>query len=156
MCDTFTETYFFLSSRGGRIMRIEAFILVFISVFMHAAWNFMSKKDSPSSAFYLLAAAAGGVVWTGALFFCQVDITALPWKFWMFFLISNCFEVLYFLALSNGYKKGDISLVYPLGRALPVILIAFGISTKMEIAHFFLHCNRHVLPTTILQRDEAG
>ena len=124
MCDTFTETYFFLSSRGGRIMRIEAFSLVFISVFMHAAWNFMSKKDSPSSAFYLLAAAAGGVVWIGALFFCQVDITALPWKFWMFFLISNCFEVLYFLALSNGYRKGDISLVYPLGRALPVILIA--------------------------------
>jgi len=108
----------------GETVKIEAFVLVFISVFMHAAWNFMSKKDSPSMALYLLAAAAGGLIWSGALFFCQVDVMALPWQFWAFFLISNCFEVLYFLALSHGYRQGDISLVYPLGRALPVILVA--------------------------------
>ena len=105
-------------------MTIEAFILVFISVFMHAAWNFMSKKDSPTPAFFFLAAAAGAVFWIAGACFSQVDIAALPAKFWWLFLISNVFEVLYFTSLAYGYRHGDISLVYPLGRSLPVLLIA--------------------------------
>lgn len=105
-------------------MTLKAFILIFASVFMHAAWNFMSKKESPTAVFYLLAAAAGTVFWLPWSFFCGIDVSALPVKFWIVFLISNFFEVLYFTALARGYRRGDISLVYPLGRALPVLMIA--------------------------------
>lgn len=105
-------------------MTLIAFALIFASVFMHAAWNFLSKKVNPSPAFYCLAAAVGGIFWLPAAFFSQVPLGELPWKFWGVFLISNFFEVLYFVALARGYRRGDISLVYPLGRALPVIMVA--------------------------------
>ena len=122
-------------------MDFKAFILVFISVFMHAAWNFMSKKESPSLAFYWIAAAAGGIIWVWGIWACKIDFSMLDGRFWLFFLISNCFEVLYFTALSYGYRHGDISLVYPLGRSLPVLLIAvvttiFGIGKTPSICAF--------------------
>lgn len=105
-------------------MSLIAFILVFISVFMHASWNFLSKKDSPTLAFFWLSSVAGGVFWTFFAIFSGVDFWNLPWQFWVFWLLSNGFEVLYALSLAHGYKHGDISLVYPLGRSLPVLFIA--------------------------------
>ena len=36
-------------------MTLTAFLLVFLSVFLHAIWNFLSKKTNPSGAFYLLS-----------------------------------------------------------------------------------------------------
>ncbi len=105
-------------------MSISAFLLIFLSVFMHAAWNFLGKKDSPTMAFFWLAGVAGALFWLPGAFLAQVDFPALPGKFWLFFLISSCFEVLYMTALAFGYRNGDISLVYPLGRSLPVLLIA--------------------------------
>lgn len=105
-------------------MNLTAFLLIFMSVFMHAAWNFMSKKDSPSIAFYMLAAFAASLFFIPAAFCSGIDFVLLPGKFWWLFLISNFFEILYFVALSYGYRKGDISLVYPLGRSLPILLIA--------------------------------
>ena len=113
-------------------MTLKAFLLIFASVFMHAAWNFMSKKESPTAAFYMLAALAGTLFWLPWSFFSGIDLAALPGKFWAVFLISNFFEVLYFTALAHGYRHGDISLVYPLGRALPVLMIA-GLTAAFHI-----------------------
>lgn len=105
-------------------MTLTAFVLVFISVFMHATWNFLSKKDSPTLAFFWLSSLAGGVFWISGAVFSGVEFWNLPGSFWGFFLLSNLFEVLYSLALAYGYRNGDISLVYPLGRSLPVLLTA--------------------------------
>ncbi len=113
-------------------MSITAFLLIFLSVFMHAAWNFLGKKESPTIAFFWLAGVAGAVFWIAGAVFSGVDIMALPPRFWLFFLISSCFEVLYMTALAFGYRNGDISLVYPLGRSLPVLLIA-AITTLLGI-----------------------
>ncbi len=105
-------------------MSLTAFLLVFISVFMHAGWNFIGKKESPSSAFFLIAAFAGGIFCLPFTLFSGVDIFAIPMKFWLVLLCSCAFNGVYFFALASGYRNGDISLVYPLGRSLPVLLTA--------------------------------
>ena len=105
-------------------MTLTAFILVFISVFMHAAWNFLGKKESPSAAFFLLASGAGTVFCLPFILFSEVSLLAIPLEFWLILILSVSFNLVYFVALAGGYRHGDISLVYPLGRALPVLLTA--------------------------------
>lgn len=119
-------------------MSLTAFLLIFLSVFMHAAWNFLGKKDSPTIAFFWLAGVAGGIFWIAGALLCGINLTELPAQFWKYFLISSGFEVLYMSALAYGYRYGDISLVYPLGRSLPVLLVAavtaiFGIGKTPSV-----------------------
>lgn len=105
-------------------MTLEAFILVFVSVFLHAGWNFLSKKTLPSLAFYAIATASAAVAWLPVLFWARIDLTSLPLSFWLLWLVSISFEFIYFLGLTNAYRRSDISLVYPLARAVPVLLTA--------------------------------
>lgn len=105
-------------------MNLTAFLLILVSVFMHAAWNFLGKKESPSSAFFFIAAVAGAIFCLPFVFFSGVEFSSIPAKFWYILIFSAGFNLVYFFSLAAGYRSGDISLVYPLGRSLPVILTA--------------------------------
>ncbi len=105
-------------------MSFTAFVLIFLSVFLHAAWNFLSKKGNPSGAFYLLMGVAGTVITFFALPLSDLSLSELPGKFWLFLAGSFFFEMFYNLGLAYGYRAADISLIYPMGRAMPVLLIA--------------------------------
>jgi drug/metabolite transporter (DMT)-like permease len=113
-------------------MNLTAFLLILVSVFMHAAWNFLGKKESPSSAFFFIAAVAGALFCLPFVFFSGVDFFAIPAKFWYILIASVSFNLIYFFALASGYRCGDISLVYPLGRSLPVLLTA-GVTMLLNI-----------------------
>ena len=105
-------------------MTFGAFLLVFGSVFLHAGWNFLSKKKIPSLAFYGLMSSTSALLWL-PFFFCSGLISAgLPPVFWLIWLGSVGFEFLYISGLAHAYRTDDISLVYPLARALPVIMTA--------------------------------
>lgn len=125
--------------RTGKItMTLFAFVLVFVSAFLHVGWNFISKNHRPSLAFYLLMSGAASMIClpfflTTKLYHMLFD---LPIRFLLFVLLSVVCEVLYIGALARGYRKGDISLVYPLMRALPVLFtglftIFFSIGTPL-------------------------
>lgn len=105
-------------------MTLTAFILILISVFLHAGWNFLSKSKKPSAAFYLLASMTSVVLWLPFFLFCEAEWSALPGRFWLLVLSSGFFEVLYFLGLFQAYRKSDISMAYPLARAMPVLMVA--------------------------------
>ena len=102
-------------------MTLTAFGLIFVSVFMHAAWNFISKKSNPNLAFYLVLSAAAAVPYFIIACFCGINILHLSQRFWIYFLASNVFECIYATGLCYAYRKSDISLVYPMGRSLPVL-----------------------------------
>ena len=105
-------------------MSVTAAVLIFISVFMHVAWNMLSKTTRPSTAFYLIMNFVGGIIWLP--FFIQSASAfwgVSPLFYWL--LAGSClFEVIYMYGLAHGYKHGDISLIYPLVRALPVVMLA--------------------------------
>src|SRR5690606_5071820 len=42
----------------------------------------------------------------------------------MLLAITGIFQSLYFFGLSRGYSSGDFTVVYPVARALPVLILA--------------------------------
>ena len=112
-----------------------AFVLIFFSVFLHAAWNTISKSGHPSVAFYSLMTGTAALIWLPFLIFGSWNPFSMSWQFWLLMLFSVIGEVLYTLGLARAYRKGDISLVYPVARALPVLMVPavtliFGLGTK--------------------------
>ncbi len=105
-------------------MTLAAFFLVLVSVFLHAGWNFLSKKTVPSLAFYALSSATAALLWLPGFLLSGIRTAELPPGFWGLWLASVAFEFIYLLGLSRAYRRSDISLAYPLARALPVLLTA--------------------------------
>ena len=105
-------------------MTFFAFVLVFASVFLHVTWNFISKRSRPSLAFYMLMSGTAALIWLPFFLTSDLRIAELPPYFFVFFLGSVAAEVLYVAGLAYAYRKSDISLVYPLVRAIPVLLVA--------------------------------
>ncbi len=97
--------------------------LVLFSTLLHASWNILAKRGSGAPDLFprvLLVLSIPGVLigllteWRGA---------ALLPAVWPFLLATGACQAAYFLGLTMGYRCGDLSLVYPLVRALPVLLV---------------------------------
>lgn len=106
------------------VMTLTAVVLIVISAFMHAGWNFVSKRRSPSLAFFFLTAVAAALVMSPLLVMQRRTLPFIPGSVWFLILATGVAQAVYFWGLSGAYKRGDISLAYPLARALPVLFIA--------------------------------
>lgn len=103
-------------------MTWTAIALVLLSTVLHAGWNLLGKRQSPSLAFFLLAMLAAGVAGL-PLLLTQRDWLALPLAFWWLLLASGFCQALYMAGLAWAYARGPVSMLYPLARALPVLLV---------------------------------
>lgn len=104
-------------------MTATATILLIISAFTHAGWNFISKKEHPTQAFYLVANTIGVICALPILFYYASFIHWFPSSVWIIVLMSGFFLAAYMEALAGSYRAGDISIAYPLARSLPVIFV---------------------------------
>ena len=104
-------------------MTITATILLIISAFTHAGWNFISKKEHPTQAFYLVANTIGVICILPILFYFRAFILFIPASVWVIVVLSGFFLAAYLEALAGAYRAGDISIAYPLARSLPVIFV---------------------------------
>jgi drug/metabolite transporter (DMT)-like permease len=104
-------------------MTIFCIILVLISAGMHASWNLICKSKSPSGAFFLIATT------TSLIALAPVTIYLLPmWKeipssVWWMLAATGTVQSLYYIGLGNAYRVCEVSLAYPLARALPVLFV---------------------------------
>ena len=105
-------------------MSIFAFFLIFVSVFLHVAWNFISKSVKPSLAFYMLMSLTASLIWLPFFIASDLKLAEMPGEVWLLVSGSIAAEVMYVAGLAYAYRRSDISLVYPLVRALPVLMIA--------------------------------
>lgn len=106
-------------------MSVTATILLLISAFTHAGWNFISKKEHPTQAFYLVANTIGVICVLPILCFYWNVIPLIPRSVWIIVVMSGFFLAAYLQALAGAYRTGDISIAYPMARALPVIFVFF-------------------------------
>ena len=113
-------------------MSFPAFWLILLSIFLHVGWNLISKKSQPTAAFYLLTSVTSFLLYLPCTFFAGIEWGALGTGFWLFVLLSILSENLYFIGLFKTYRSTDISLAYPMVRALPVLLVA-GVTTLCGI-----------------------
>jgi drug/metabolite transporter (DMT)-like permease len=110
-------------------MTNTAIILITISVFAHAGWNLLSKHR-PSLAFFLVAEATSMLILLPVLWYNRPLLAWVPVQAWWLVLASGFFHASYFTLLAGAYRHGDMSLAYPMLRALPVLMIT-GIGLMM-------------------------
>ena len=105
-------------------MTLFAFCLVMLSALLHASWNVLSKGSKPSASFFMLASMTSVVLWFPVFCYSDLRLLDLPLKFWLIMVVSGASEALYFLGLFKAYRRNDVSLAYPMARALPVLMVA--------------------------------
>lgn len=118
----------------NRCVPLSAAFLLICSAILHAAWNLASKRNlsqnaalhpNGSSVATMFAANLAGC----ALFFPLIwlppwPILHLPEAVWLCLAVTGAFEALYYVALTRAYQSGDLSVAYPLARAVPALLVA--------------------------------
>ncbi|MBN3562860.1 hypothetical protein JYB63_11885 [Amphritea spongicola] len=104
-------------------MSAMAIGLILISTLLHAGWNSMGKKSGTSISFYMWATACGMLIFSPFLLEVWRDVVAMPAKFWWLILASGICQTVYLVGLAKAYQGGDLSIVYPLARALPVLIV---------------------------------
>ena len=108
-------------------MSIEALALILAAAIIHAAWNLLNKQASGGATFTWLVAVLS------AVFYAPVTITIIEiWQLKVGFIEiglmagSAALHTAYFVLLNQGYRVGDLSLVYPLARGTGPLLSIIG------------------------------
>jgi drug/metabolite transporter (DMT)-like permease len=97
--------------------------IILVSAAMHAVWNFIGKAKAPSAAFFTIATIATVVACIPLYLFFAARLESVPLLVWAFLLATAFFHAAYYIALAGAYRRHDISFVYPLTRALPVLWV---------------------------------
>lgn len=98
-------------------MSTTAFFLVILAGLIHALWNIAAKKAGGDVRFAGLTALIMAVVWAPVGLYVGKDVIG-AWGYleWTFIGLSGILHVLYFIVLLRGYRKADLTVVYPLAR----------------------------------------
>ena len=104
-------------------MTLGALILILAAAFIHASWNLLNKRASGHVTFTWLAAFLSAIIYTpvslGVIFVTQYKIGIAET---MLMAGSAVLHSAYFILLNQGYRVGDLSVVYPLARGTGPLL----------------------------------
>ncbi|WP_432696251.1 EamA family transporter [Marinobacterium sp. YM272] len=104
-------------------MTAQAIALILVSALLHAGWNLIGKRTAQTVRFYAFAMGFGMLIFSPLLVRAWDDVIDMPAAFWLLLILSGLCQTLYMTGLSYAYRAGDLSLVYPLARAIPVLLV---------------------------------
>jgi len=101
----------------------SALTLILVAAVIHATWNLLNKQASGHATFTWLVAVLSAVLYAPA------TITVIEvWRMKIDFVTvgmmagSAALHTAYFVLLNQGYRLGDLSLVYPLARGTGPLL----------------------------------
>ena len=104
--------------------------LVAISAVLHVAWNVRLKTagDPLRAATVGMLAASIGIVPVGIAAWWASGAPTLPVEGIVLGVVSGTVEAAYFVLLSAAYRRGDLSVVYPIARGTaPLLAVAIGV-----------------------------
>jgi drug/metabolite transporter (DMT)-like permease len=107
-----------------------AILLVLLSTVTHAAWNALVKRNHPAAAFFLAANLIGVLLLIPVFFALRALLAGIPPSVWRSLAAAGFFQALYYIALAAAYRAGDMSVAYPLARAVPVLLTTVAVSAR--------------------------
>ena len=104
-------------------MTLGALILILAAAFIHASWNLLNKRASGHVTFTWLVAFLSAIFYTPVAL-AVIFVTHLQIGFVELGLMagSAALHSAYFVLLNQGYRVGDLSLVYPLARGTGPLL----------------------------------
>jgi uncharacterized membrane protein len=116
---------------------VEPFVigLVAVSAVLHVAWNIRLKTagDPLRAAKIGMLAASIGIVPAGLLVWWMDGAPPLPAEGVALGIASGIVEAVYFVFLAAAYRRGDLSVVYPIARGTaPLIAVAVGVTLLGE------------------------
>ena len=113
-------------------MPLSALALVVLAGFIHASWNIVAKKAGGDVRFSFFTSVVMMVAW--APLGLWLAWSAVPlWGLleWGLIVVSGVLHSVYFIILLRGYRKADLTVVYPLARGSGPLLSSL-------VAIFFL------------------
>jgi drug/metabolite transporter (DMT)-like permease len=111
-------------------MIVQAVVLALAAAGLHAMWNVRLKSagDPLKATARAMAASAVLITPAGAVVWLLAGRPSFPPEALLLVVLSALGEFAYFNFLSAAYRRGDLSLVYPLARGTaPLLAIAAGI-----------------------------
>lgn len=110
-------------------MTISGFLLVLTAAFCHAGWNFFVKRiNGGPELVWLFSIVSVGLYLPVAVFIYVTEKPDIGWFEFAFIVASAILHLGYFLLLQQGYRRGDLSLVYPTARATgPFLSTTFAV-----------------------------
>lgn len=113
-------------------MPLSALVLVILAGLIHACWNIAAKKAHGDARFAFFIAAITVLVWAPVgLVLGWQQIPGWGLAAWALVCASGLIHVAYFIVLLRGYRKADLTVVYPLARGSGPL-----ISSTLAIAWF--------------------
>lgn len=95
----------------------HAFALVIAAGLIHAVWNIAAKKAGGDSRFACFTNLILMVVWAPVgLYFGWAEVPHWGRTEWTLIAVSGVIHTLYFVTLLRGYRKSDLTIVYPMAR----------------------------------------
>ena len=104
-------------------MALTSTVLILLSAFCHALWNFYSKSSRDTRIFFFWCGFYTLVI---AFIAFGIKQPVIPKPVWIYILGSAFVHLLYKLSLTHAYTVGEISFVYPITRAAPAFLPLFA------------------------------
>jgi drug/metabolite transporter (DMT)-like permease len=98
-------------------MTVSALLLVIAAALLHAIWNLITKQVNGGLPFFWLISLFSAILYLPFVLY-QLDKEHIPFTNMIlgFALISAILHLLYFVVLQLGYRKADLSVVYPVAR----------------------------------------
>src|SRR6266436_8702561 len=128
----------------GAIPDIKSFVplavlpLVLLAAVFHAAWNALLKASENPLSLATRALTWGTIVSLPpvAVAWLATGRPGLPWAGWLLALGSAFLELIYFITLSTAYRRGELSVVYPIARSTaPLLAVLVGLLLLGERLH---------------------
>ena len=109
-------------------MTSVSLLLVVLAAFIHASWNLLLKRTASVGPVFVFACTLVSCVayapW--ALYLVVKGAIAWNWTVAGVILLSGSIHLAYSLCLQHGYRKADLSVVYPVARGTGPMLSFFG------------------------------
>ena len=119
-------------------MPLAVLPLVLLAAVFHAAWNALLKASENPLSLATRAVSWGTVVSLPpvAVAWVVAGRPGLPLAGWLLALASAFLELLYFITLSTAYRRGELSVVYPIARGTaPLLAVLVGLTLLGERLH---------------------
>ncbi len=113
-----------------------AVILVVISAVMHALRNFYTKQAGDKQVFVWWYEVAGMLFFTPVFVSILVKEGPSSFVFAPIILVSGVLHFIYWCVFSKALEKGDLSLVYPIMRSSPALILLISIILLHEQVSF--------------------
>lgn len=106
-------------------MPLDAFLLVLLAGLIHAGWNIAAKHAGGDTRFAWFSSALIAVIWAPVgWWFALEELPRWGAIEWTMVAASGVIHVFYFTTLLRGYRRADLTVVYPLARGSGPLITA--------------------------------